>query len=190
MIRQAVRDSQRLKKRELAKMILVLVAASGMVITLAALPGLARLLPRLHRKRYSADTLRKTIYRLDKRGCIAAEKINGGYKIFLTPKGREVLENYELRQEMIRVPKKWDEKWRILIFDIEEERRRVRDSLRSFLRFQGFKRLQDSAWVHPYECKEVMELLRTKCNVRHQALYLRAEHIDGDRWLRKEFGLK
>lgn len=50
--------------------------------------------------------------------------------------------------------KKWDGKWRVVIFDIEEVKRRVRDKLREKLRSLGFGMLQESVWVTPHDVAE------------------------------------
>lgn len=41
----------------------------------------------------------------------------------------------------------WDGKWRVVIFDIPEEKRRIRDLFRRKLKRWGFKNWQQSVWV-------------------------------------------
>lgn len=41
----------------------------------------------------------------------------------------------------------WDGKWRIVIFDIPEERRIIRNLFRRNLKKWGFKQLQKSVWI-------------------------------------------
>lgn len=45
--------------------------------------------------------------------------------------------------------KKWNKRWTLLIFDIEEKKRVVRDSLRNKLISIGFGMLQESVWITP-----------------------------------------
>ena len=87
-------------------------------------------------------------------------------------------------------PAEWDKKYRILIFDIWEKRKRTRDALRDFLARLGFVRLQDSVWVYPYECEEIAALLKSRFRVGNGLLYIVAESIENDRWLRKAFDLE
>jgi len=47
--------------------------------------------------------------------------------------------------------KKWDKKWRIVIFDIAEVDKRIRDKLRQKLKELGFGMLQQSVWITPYD---------------------------------------
>ncbi len=44
-------------------------------------------------------------------------------------------------------PKEWDGKWRIVVFDIPEQKRLVRDLFRRNLKKWGFKHLQRSVWI-------------------------------------------
>ena len=134
--------------------------------------------------------MKQTIKILDKRGWIIARQTEDGWKISLTKKGRAELLAYELGQKGIVKPKKWDEKWRLLIFDIPEKRRMVRDKIRRFLQSVGFVRLQDSVWVHPYECREILNMLRTRYGIHAEALYVRVDSLDGDRWLKRHYGLR
>ena len=92
--------------------------------------------------------------------------------------------NYHLKK-----PKKWDEKWRLLIFDIPEKRRGMREKIRRTLLAIGFKRLQDSVWVYPYDCEDLIAFLKTDFKVGRDLLYLIIEELEGDKTLREKFGL-
>lgn len=58
----------------------------------------------------------------------------------------------ELGREFILLSKpedeiKWDGKWRVVVFDIPEGKRLVRDILRSRLKLWGFNQWQKSVWA-------------------------------------------
>ena len=89
----------------------------------------------------------------------------------------------------IRAPRVWDQKWRIVIFDIWERRRGVRDKLRRTLEKAGFRRIQDSVWVCPYDCEEFVTFLRADLRLGEGILYLIAEGVENDAKLRKLFDL-
>lgn len=177
------------RKGEIAHFVLGLVGVGGIVIAGALCPGLLMIVPRPMKKRSYGQKFAQAVYRLDKKGLLNLRQSAAGWKIQLTKRGREEFSLYELGQKQLTRPKKWDQKWRILIFDIPEKRKWLREKIRAMLRSFGFHRLQDSVWVFPFECKEVLELLRTRYKVRTEALYIRAEHVDHDSWLRKEFQL-
>jgi len=114
---------------------------------------------------------------------------NGKKYLSLTEAGRQRLSWYKLQDYKIVKPSRWDGKWRLYIFDIKEVRRSSRDYLRNCLRRIGFVRLQNSVWVYPYDCPELMLLIKTGMGIGKDALYLVVESIENDRWLRNEFSL-
>ncbi|MDO8617774.1 MAG: CRISPR-associated endonuclease Cas2 [Candidatus Uhrbacteria bacterium] len=183
-----ISNEDRIKRGEVVKMILLAVGVSGVLVVGAVCPGLFQLV-KIGRRSLKESSFRRVVYRLDKKGWLVLRDTGRGYRIDLTSRGRAELQAYELGQKAIQIPKRWDQKWRVLVFDIPETRRHVREKLRHVLKTWGFYRLQDSVWVHPYECSTVLELLRTKYGIRHEALYLLVEHLDQDHWLRKHFYL-
>ncbi|KKU67532.1 MAG: hypothetical protein UX89_C0014G0002 [Parcubacteria group bacterium GW2011_GWA2_47_16] len=107
----------------------------------------------------------------------------------LTPKGETKLRQLKLREYKIKKPKRWDNKWRVLTFDIREERRATRDKIRRTLTVIGFIRLQDSVWVYPYDCENLTTLLKADFKIGKDVLYIIADSIENDSWLRKQFSL-
>lgn len=107
----------------------------------------------------------------------------------ITGKGKEKLRELELRDYKIKKPKRWDEKWRVLIFDIREERKVTRNKVRRTLLALGFIRLQDSVWVYPYECEDLIALLKVDFKIGKDLLYLIVDSIKNDSWLKKCFNL-
>jgi len=109
----------------------------------------------------------------------------------LTQKGWAEWKAYEFGQKHLdQQPEKWDKKWRMLMFDIPEKKKFLREKVRRMLRSFGFYRLQDSVWVFPHECREVLELLRTRYKIRSEALYALMDTVDNDRWLKEHFKLE
>src|SRR5574344_2166383 len=80
--------------------------------------------------------------------------------LFLTKEGKNKLEQFQRLEYKIKKPKKWDGKWRVLIFDIKENKRSLRDKIRVTLSFIGFIKLQNSVWVFPYDCEDLITLLK------------------------------
>jgi len=76
-----------------------------------------------------------------------------------------------------------------VIFDIKEWKRGVRDELRNWLLHLGFVRLQNSVWVYPYDCEDILVLLKSNFKIGKEVLYITADKIENDYWLRKEFSL-
>lgn len=170
-------------------MILGTIGLAGILIVGIAAPGIFKILPGRKRYFYSKKSLDRSLENLKNRGLVKFAPGRIGWRVELTEKGRAEFFSYEIREKILKSPKRWNGDWHLLIFDIEETRKKVRDNVRRTLINLGFVRLQDSVWVYPYPCEEVLELLRTKYGVRHQALYICARKIAKDKWLRKHFGL-
>ena len=148
--------------------------ALGAMADLSLIPG--------KRQREIIDTARK---RLIRRGLL--EYKNGFVRV--TEKGAAALQRLELRNYKIKKPKRWDKKWRVLIFDIPEKRKRTREQIRTTLVRIGFLHLQDSVWVYPYECEDLVELLKADFRIGKAVLYMVVEKLEADEYYKHQFGL-
>lgn len=111
-----------------------------------------------------------------------------GY-IELTDIGEKILSQFEARDYKLPKPTKWDGKWRMLIFDISEKMKGTRDKVRNTLVSIGFAHLQDSVWVYPYDCEDLVNLLKADFMIGKDLLYIIADRIENDKELRKKFDL-
>lgn len=145
---------------------------------------------RLVARRYQIPSyIRRTMKSLERRGMVRIVVKNGETRAYLTDKGQQELLKYQLREKRLQGGR-WDKKWRIVIFDIAEKRRYARDRIRIDMKTFGFEKLQDSVWVYPYECEEVITLLKTQYKVGKELVYIVASDIENDVRLRKVFKLE
>lgn len=135
--------------------------------------------------RRQKEVINRARDRLLRQGLLIRE---GGY-LHLTPKGERAIRLFEARKSGTTQPRKWDGKWRILIFDIPEYRRPLRNKIRQTLLAIGFVRLQDSVWIYPYDCEDLVALLKADFKVGKDVLYMIVEELEGDRRIRQLFGL-
>jgi DNA-binding transcriptional regulator PaaX len=133
--------------------------------------------------------IEKAVHRLHEKDLIRFEKKNDRTFVRITEKGKRVLENINRRGRGPRVRPKWDKKWRVVIFDITEQKRSIRDKLRAMLATIGFAKLQDSVWVYPYDCEELITLLKADFRMGKDVLYIIADAIENDKSLRSHFGI-
>jgi DNA-binding transcriptional regulator PaaX len=77
-----------------------------------------------------------------------------------------------------------------LVFDIPEKRKGLRQKVRNTLITIGFERLQDSVWVYPYDCEDLIMLLKAGFHVGDDMLYMIVDSIERDKDLRDHFQLK
>ena len=182
-----VKSKKRSKKENLQKIILGSVAVAGVLsVGLLApnvLGAMAKLgtIPKSRQKEYVSSSASK----LTKRGLL---KFNGVY-YELTKKGVSQLMRWKLSDYKLEKPKKWDGKWRIIIYDILEKKKGTRKQISLLFNQAGFYRLQNSVWVYPYDCEDTIGLLKTDFGVGRNVLYVIADEIENDRHLRSEFGL-
>jgi len=109
--------------------------------------------------------------------------------LHLTKKGEEKLRILERNDYQIPQPKKWDKKWRVLVFDIKEKRKPLREKVRRTLSAIGFVRLQDSVWIYPYDCEDFITLLKVDFKIGKDLLYMVVDMIENDKKIRKAFGV-
>lgn len=104
--------------------------------------------------RFKRSNYYNGIYNLKKRGLVITKK----GVIRMTPKGQKWLKTSHLRY-MQSIHPEWDKKWRIVIFDIPQEKYNARNLFRNKLKNIGFISLQKSVFVFPYPCEnEISEL--------------------------------
>jgi len=98
-------------------------------------------------------------YYLKKAGLIAGEPKGDCLYIGLTSRGEIEAEKCKITMMTISQPEKWDGKWRLVMFDIPESKRTMREALRRKLKGLGFASFQKSAWIYPYPCQAEINIL-------------------------------
>ncbi|MDP3645782.1 MAG: CRISPR-associated endonuclease Cas2 [bacterium] len=83
----------------------------------------------------------------------------------------------------------WDHKWRIVAFDIPEKYAALRDKIRKILKEAGFVKLQQSIWIFPHECDELIQLIKDESGLSKYILYGLLERIEDEERLKKLFRL-
>ncbi len=105
------------------------------------------------------------------------EKVLENRKAFLiTPKGcKKIL---KIKFKTLDKKRRTDKKWQMVIYDIPESKRGIRDEFRNELKILGYKELQKSIWVCPYDIlKETEELIKNYLLESYAKLFL-IEEID------------
>ena len=77
----------------------------------------------------------------------------------------------------------------MLIFDIPEYRKGTRDKIRYTLQTIGFVHLQHSVWIYPYDCEDLITLLKADFRIGRDMLYMIVDSLEGDATIKKRFGL-
>ncbi len=82
-------------------------------------------------------------------GYLKTKTIEGHKAILLTPKGLKKIQKINLKY--FNLKKRKDKKWQMIIFDVPESDRKMRDKFRTTLKALGYQQLQKSVWVSPYD---------------------------------------
>lgn len=170
---------------------ILLLLQAGVVLALSGSPRTAfRVLKYVRREwqKIDAEALRDSIRRLYQSRLIdARDHPDGSTTIVLTGEGKQRCLTYRLDDMNIKPPKAWDKKWRVILFDIPEKRRKVRDALRHHLQRLGCYELQKSVFVHPFECRDEIDFIIEFFQARPFVRFIVAEDIDNALHLKQRF---
>jgi CRISPR-associated endonuclease Cas2 len=123
---------------------------------------------------------RNKIHYLKQQGLINTFIENKERFIELTPKGIKRLNKDSFNELKIKKPSAWDGRFRMVIFDIPEKHRTVRDGIRHKLDTIGFKQVQKSVFVYPFECKTEIDMICDHFLAKKYLKYLIADIIEGE----------
>jgi len=112
----------------------------------------------------SSNAIRLALSRMSKQNLIRSQKIDRKSYYSLTAKGNQWM-LYGQRWTLEKECRPWDKKWRLLVYNIPEESRYLRDTLREELKGMGFGNLSSSLWISPFNFKEKMAKLFGKIKV-------------------------
>lgn len=112
---------------------------------------------------------------------------DGTISIILSDEGKKAAEFYSIDNLKINRPKKWDGNWRVVIFDIPERIKKVREALRVHLRSLGFYELQKSVFICPFPCAEEINQIIDFYDISEHVRILMAHSLDNEDELRNKF---
>ena len=188
MGQQETNSKKKQKRANIQKIILHSVAGVGILSVALVAPNVVGAMGKLGLIPSSRqeEIIRTSRKRLVKKGLLVYK--DG--KLSLTPKGEKELRLMDADMYKVKKPRRWDGKWRVLAFDIKEKRRHLRWRVRSVLSSVGFIRLQDSVWIYPYDCEDMITLLKADLKIGKEVLYLIVDSLENDKEYRKYFKLK
>ena len=180
-------------KSEITKDILSWLFIAGTAIVIAGIsPSFITntLLKYRKLRKYPKKRVASTFSYLRKRGLLNMEQKDRQVYISLTDEGRRKAGMFQINSLGIRRPNKWDGKWRFLFFDITEKRRPYREALRGMLKQLHFYPFQKSVWVHAFDCRAEVELLRDFFDLSEDELrFITAQDIGNVNKLKRFFHL-
>ena len=118
------------------------------------------------------------------------ENQDGTVLTILTDKGKKRILKYDIDIIEIKKPMRWDKLWRLVIFDIPEDKNLGRKALAAKLKELGFYPMQKSVFIHPYECKDEIDFIIEIFELSPYVRFLRVKDIDIELDLKERFHLR
>jgi DNA-binding transcriptional regulator PaaX len=171
------------RETKYVKDFLITLSMTGVFIFAATSPYFLVYLMKMYfknNKNYERRYFANTFNYLRNRGLIKIKRKRKQIYIYLTKNGKKLANKYQIDNLKIKKPRKWDKKWRIIIFDIPYKQKFKRESLRGKLKELGFYQLQKSVWLHPFNCQKEIDLLRKFFGLKEQNLRIVIANQIGD----------
>ena len=181
-ITEIIKENQ--KAKSILNATLGLIAVGGILTFGAVFPALLGEIGKIRhkQKKESYEQYQKiwhSFNSLKKRRLLNFIKEENGYLIYqINEKGKKKIEKFIFDELKIKNPYQWDKKWRLVIFDIPEIRRRERAALRKKLTDLGFYQCQKSAWIYPFPCDKEIEFIKDILNIKSFVKLFLVEEID------------
>lgn len=181
------------KAANLTKETLLMIAKVGLIAIAASSPYFLHTIARQFFKDQTKKAIRaraKKLYELQKYKLINYRQLpSGEVRIELSKNGQKLIRQYNLDTMQIKKPAKWDGRWRIIIYDIPQYKRKASNAFREKLRSLGLFKLQKSVWISAYECLAELEFLCSvfDIDIDEHVHYFHTQEIPLEKEIRKHF---
>jgi len=132
------------------------------------------------------DFLQKVHY-LQQQGYLKKFIKNKESYIEITDIGKEKLKDLAYNKIKPERQNTWDGKWRVVIFDVPEDKKDLRNYFRRKIKSWGFKQIQKSVYTFPFECAKEITQISYHIGVMKYATVMIAEIIQGEEEILEHF---
>jgi len=109
---------------------------------------------------FSANAIRLGLSRMSRYGVFKIRRVGRRSYYSLSHKGVKWMEKGRVRAFDVK-HKKWDGRWRLVVYSVPEALRVLRDKIRTELCNLGFASLSASVWISPHDLRsEIVDLVR------------------------------
>lgn len=140
------------------------------------------------KKRFEKERLLRDLKNLQKRELLDYQELKDGkIKIILTKIGKEKTLLYQIDEMKLNKLSKWNGKWRLIMFDVPENKKKARDALRMKLKEMDFYPIQKSVFITPYPCEDEIDFIASFFNIRKHIVFLEIGRFEGEEKLKHYF---
>lgn len=139
--------------------------------------------PHPYYHQFCAHVHRRSFYnalkRLERKHLVGVKQRGGSEGWQLTDEGEKAARRLKMKLVQARA-RRWDQKWRLIIFDVPERIRGRRDFLRRELQSLGLHQLQKSVWAAPHPLPEEFFAIMGELDLGKHLRVVTAERIEDD----------
>lgn len=184
------------------KEILLLLGVGTLLIASVVMPGLAAAAGAVMRakkrrdweerqkawKKFNVPLLRRNLKRLYEQKLVEVVEEKGQEVVKLTQKGQTKYLRFKM-EDWSDKAKGWDGKWRVVIYDIGKLKKTQQESFRRMLKQMNFWPLQESVYLTPHKCRDVVNYLRDYFNIGEEVMLLEVSRLENEGYYKQYFGL-
>lgn len=142
------------------------------------------------KKRFERERLLRDLKNLQKRELLSYRELSDGkLELVITKDGREKMLAYSLDEIELNTKKKWDGRWRLVLFDVPEHKKVAREAFRRKISVLGLHPIQKSVFITPYECEGEIDFIASFFGIRKNILILYVSSFEGEKAMRNHFSL-
>jgi len=128
--------------------------------------------------KFSKQVILSTLGRLISKGFISKKEVNNNLFFSITEKGKKKIDFVLENIKSYSTTNQADREVILIIFDIPEKKRSIRDSLRNYLSNNGYGKLQDSIWVSYIDSVKDVEEVINDLNAKDMVTIIKTQKMN------------
>ncbi len=140
-------------------------------------------------KKFNIPYLKRTLERLERQRLVEIKEGNKYQTIEITESGKRRILKFALEELGVEKPEDWDNKWRLVSYDIPNKYKNMAGIFTSYLKTWNFYPLHNSLFIHAYPCEKQIDFLREYLGIGKFVKIFRVEAIENTKVFRKFFGV-
>ncbi len=117
------------------------------------------------------------------------ENKDGTIKMVLEKEGEKKSLEYSPDSMRIKRQPRWDQLWRMVLFDIPEHKKKERNAFAARLKQLGLRVFQKSVFIYPFDCKNEVDFFIELFDLRSYVRFIVVKEIDNVLHLKQKFNL-